>query len=72
MINTNGCVKDGFTGGGGIIRDHIGYCIRVISSSYSPCLIMEVELRAILDGILLARGLGILAIWFVGSIASEG
>jgi ribonuclease HI len=62
-INTDGCVKEGFASGGGIIRDHTGHCIRAFSASYGPCLILEAELRAILDGILLARGLGISAIW---------
>ncbi|XP_022866066.1 uncharacterized protein LOC111385870 [Olea europaea var. sylvestris] len=62
-INTDGCVKDGFVSGGCIIRDHAGYCIRAFSASYGPCFILEAELRAILDGLLLARGLGISAIW---------
>jgi ribonuclease HI len=62
-INTDGCVKDGLASGGGIIRDHAGNCISAFSASYGPCLILEAELRAIHDGILLARDLGLSDIW---------
>jgi ribonuclease HI len=62
-INTDGCVKDGFASGGGIIRDHAGNCITAFSASYGQCLILEAELRAIRDGILLARDLGLSNIW---------
>lgn len=62
-INTYGCIMDGFTSNGGIIRNHTRYCIKAFSSSYGPYLILEAELRAILDVILLSRGLGISAIW---------
>ncbi|XP_022853772.1 uncharacterized protein LOC111375202 [Olea europaea var. sylvestris] len=56
-------IMDGIASGGGIIRDHTGYRIKAFSASYGTCLILEAELRAILDGILLAKGLGISAIW---------
>lgn len=45
-----------------IIRDHTGHCVRAFLASYGPCLILKFELRAILDGILLARGIRLLAI----------
>lgn len=62
-INTDRYIKDGFVSGAGIIRDHIGYCFRAFSAFYGPCLILEAELITILDGILLARGIRLSAIW---------
>lgn len=62
-INTDGCIKDGHASGEGISGDHIGHYIRAFSTSYGPCLILEVELRAILDGILLAEELGLSCFW---------
>jgi ribonuclease HI len=62
-INKDGCVKDGFASGGGIIRDYAGKCIRAFSASYGHCMILEAELRAIRDGILLAKDLGLSDIW---------
>ncbi|KAL2475249.1 Uncharacterized protein Adt_35985 [Abeliophyllum distichum] len=56
-INTDGCVKDGFASGGGIIRDSSGQCIRAFFSFYGDCTILEAELRAILDGSFWLRGL---------------
>ncbi|KAL2453113.1 Uncharacterized protein Adt_49387 [Abeliophyllum distichum] len=53
-INTDGCVKDRFASGGGVIRDSSGQCIRAFFSFYGDCTILEAELRAILDGIILA------------------
>ncbi|KAL2518280.1 Ribonuclease H domain [Abeliophyllum distichum] len=58
-INTDGCVKDGFASGGGIIRDSSGQCIRAFFSFYGDCTILEAELRALLDGIILAQRLGL-------------
>lgn len=43
--------------------DHTRHYIRAFLSSYGLCLILEAELRAILDEILLARGIGLSAIW---------
>ncbi|KAL2497433.1 Uncharacterized protein Adt_22983 [Abeliophyllum distichum] len=62
-INTDGCVKDGVASGGGIIRDSSGQCIRVFFSFYGECTILEAELRAILDGIILAQRLGLSVLW---------
>ncbi|KAL2506336.1 Uncharacterized protein Adt_21957 [Abeliophyllum distichum] len=62
-INTDGCVKDGFASGGGIIRDSSGQCIRAFFSFYGDCTILEAELRAILDGIILAQRLGLSVLW---------
>ncbi|KAL2513416.1 Uncharacterized protein Adt_19016 [Abeliophyllum distichum] len=39
-INTDGCVKDGFASGGGIIRDSSGQCIRAFFSFYGDCTIL--------------------------------
>lgn len=68
-INTNGYVKNGFASGGGINRDHTRNCIRVFSVSYGPCLNLEVKLRAIIYGILLARGVGISTIWVYADLS---
>ncbi|KAL2503813.1 Uncharacterized protein Adt_19434 [Abeliophyllum distichum] len=54
-INTDGCVKDGFASGGGIIRDSSDRCIHAFFSSYGECSIMEVELGAILDGVIIVH-----------------
>ncbi|KAL2512464.1 Uncharacterized protein Adt_18064 [Abeliophyllum distichum] len=54
-INTDGYVKDGFASRGRIIRDSSGQCVRAFFSSYGECSILEVELSAILDGIILAQ-----------------
>ncbi|KAL2531794.1 Uncharacterized protein Adt_05145 [Abeliophyllum distichum] len=62
-INTDGCVKDGFASGGGIIRDSSGQCIRAFFSFYGDCTILEAELRAIRDGIILAQRLGLSVLW---------
>lgn len=62
-INTDGHVKDGIASKRGIIKDHVGDCIKACLASYGPCRILEVELGAILDGILLDRGLDLLGIW---------
>ncbi|KAL2471459.1 Uncharacterized protein Adt_39595 [Abeliophyllum distichum] len=62
-INTDGCVKDGVASGGGIIRDSSGQCIRAFFSFYGDCTILEAELRAILDGIILAQRLGLSVLW---------
>lgn len=45
------------------LGDHKRHYIRAFSSSYGPYMILEIELRAILVGILLARGFGISTIW---------
>ncbi|KAL2526298.1 DUF4283 domain-containing protein [Abeliophyllum distichum] len=58
-INTDGCIRDGFASGGAIIRDHTGHCIRAFSASYRDIFILEAELRAILQGIELARRMGL-------------
>lgn len=63
MINTNGYIKDGFTNGGGIIKDRTEHCIKEFSSSYGLCLILEVELKVIVVGVLHTRGLASLANW---------
>ncbi|KAL2540625.1 RNase H domain-containing protein [Abeliophyllum distichum] len=62
-INTDGCVNDGVASGGGIIRDSSGQCIRAFFSFYGDCTILEAELRAILDGIILAQRLGLSVLW---------
>ncbi|KAL2517310.1 Uncharacterized protein Adt_13557 [Abeliophyllum distichum] len=62
-INTDGCVKDGVASGGGIIIDSSGQCIRAFFSFYGDCTILEAELRAILDGIILAQRLGLSVLW---------
>ncbi|KAL2464856.1 Uncharacterized protein Adt_40707 [Abeliophyllum distichum] len=62
-INTDGYVKDGFTSGGRIIRDSTGQCVRAFYSFYGDCAILEAELRAILDGIILAQRIGLLVLW---------
>ncbi|KAL2464859.1 Uncharacterized protein Adt_40710 [Abeliophyllum distichum] len=62
-INTDGCVKDGFATGGGIIRDSSGQYIRAFFSFYGDCTILEAELRAILDGIIMAQRLGLSVLW---------
>ncbi|KAL2471104.1 Uncharacterized protein Adt_39240 [Abeliophyllum distichum] len=62
-INTDGCVKDRFASGGGIIKDSSGQCIRAFFSFYGDCTILEAELRAILDGIILAQRLGLSVLW---------
>ncbi|KAL2527183.1 Uncharacterized protein Adt_12237 [Abeliophyllum distichum] len=49
--------------GGGIIRDSSGQCIRAFFSFYGDCTILEAELRAILDGIILAQRLGLSVLW---------
>ncbi|KAL2542268.1 Uncharacterized protein Adt_03246 [Abeliophyllum distichum] len=53
-INTDGCVRDGFASGEGIIRDNTGRCIKAFSAGYGDIFILEAELRAILQGIELA------------------
>ncbi|KAL2491819.1 Uncharacterized protein Adt_27447 [Abeliophyllum distichum] len=58
-----GCVKDGVASGGGIIRDSSGQCIRAFFSFYGDCTILEAELRAILDGLILAQRLGLSVLW---------
>lgn len=58
--NIEGWIRDGFTSGGDIVRDHARRCIRAFSSTYGT---LEAKLWAILDGVLLARQLGILGIW---------
>ncbi|KAL2526397.1 Uncharacterized protein Adt_11451 [Abeliophyllum distichum] len=62
-VNTDGCVKDGFASGGEIIRDSSGQCVRAFFSSYGECPILEAELRAILDGIILARRIVLSPLW---------
>ncbi|KAL2486578.1 RNase H domain-containing protein [Abeliophyllum distichum] len=62
-INTDGYVRDGFASGGGVIRDHTGHCIRAFSAGYGDIFILEVELRAILQGIELARRMGLVDLW---------
>ncbi|KAL2465905.1 Uncharacterized protein Adt_41756 [Abeliophyllum distichum] len=62
-INTDGCLKDGVASGGGIIRDSSGQCIRAFFSFYGDCTILEAELRAILDGIIMAQRLGLSVLW---------
>ncbi|KAL2497245.1 Retrovirus-related Pol polyprotein from transposon TNT 1-94 [Abeliophyllum distichum] len=62
-VNTDGCAKDGFASGGGIIRDSLGQCIHAFFSSYGKCSILEVELRAIPDGIILAQRIVISDLW---------
>ncbi|KAL2466229.1 RNase H domain-containing protein [Abeliophyllum distichum] len=47
----------------GIIRDSSGQCIRAFFSFYGNCTILEAELRAILDGIILAQRLGLSVLW---------
>ncbi|KAL2462035.1 Uncharacterized protein Adt_45455 [Abeliophyllum distichum] len=58
-INTNGCIRDGFASGGGVIRDHTGCCIRAFSAGYGDIFILEAELMAILQDIELARRMGL-------------
>ncbi|KAL2512697.1 Uncharacterized protein Adt_18297 [Abeliophyllum distichum] len=62
-INTDGCVKDRFASGGGVIRDHNGRCIRAFSAGYGDIFILEAELRAILQRIELARRMGLVDLW---------
>ncbi|KAL2498957.1 Uncharacterized protein Adt_24507 [Abeliophyllum distichum] len=62
-INTDGCIRDGFASDGGIIRYHTGHCIRAFSASYGDIFILEAELRAILQGIELARRMGLVDLW---------
>ncbi|KAL2498240.1 RNase H domain-containing protein [Abeliophyllum distichum] len=54
-IKTDGYVKDGFASGREIILDSLGQCVLAFFSSYGECLILEAELGAILDGIILAQ-----------------
>lgn len=54
-INIEGWIKDGFTSGGDIVRDHARRCIRAFSSTYGA---LEAKLRAILDGFFLPDNLG--------------
>ncbi|KAL2492118.1 Uncharacterized protein Adt_27746 [Abeliophyllum distichum] len=70
-INTDGCVKDGVASGGGIIRDSSGQCIRAFFSFYGECTILEAELRAILDGIILAQRLGLSVLYPVLWVESD-
>ncbi|KAL2534444.1 Uncharacterized protein Adt_07795 [Abeliophyllum distichum] len=56
-VNTDGCVKDGFASRGWIIRDSSGQCVSAFFSSYGECSILEAELRAIFDGIILVQRL---------------
>ncbi|KAL2505042.1 Uncharacterized protein Adt_20663 [Abeliophyllum distichum] len=62
-INTDGCIRDGFTSGRGVIRDHTRHCIRAFSASYGNIFILEAELRVILQGIELARRMGLVDLW---------
>ncbi|KAL2533869.1 RNase H family protein [Abeliophyllum distichum] len=62
-VNTDGCLKKRFASGWRIIRDSSSQCVRVFLSSYSKCPILEVELRAILDGIILAQRIVLLDLW---------
>lgn len=62
-INTDGCIKNELASRGGIIRDYAGNYIRAFSASYGQCIILEAELRAIRDGILLVRDLDLPDIW---------
>ncbi|KAL2512700.1 RNase H domain-containing protein [Abeliophyllum distichum] len=62
-INTDGCVKDRFTSGGVVIRDHNRRCIRAFSAGYGDIFILEAELRAILQRIELARRMGLVDLW---------
>ncbi|KAL2518747.1 Retrotransposon [Abeliophyllum distichum] len=62
-INTDGCVKDGFASGGRVIRDSSSQCVRAFFSSYGECPILEAELRAIFDGIILAQRLVLSDLW---------
>ncbi|KAL2512503.1 Uncharacterized protein Adt_18103 [Abeliophyllum distichum] len=62
-VNTDGCVKDGFASGGGIIRDSSGQCFCAFFSSYGECPILEAELRAIFDGIILVQRLVLSDLW---------
>ncbi|KAL2512747.1 Uncharacterized protein Adt_18347 [Abeliophyllum distichum] len=62
-VNTDGCVKDGFVSGGGIIKDSSGQCVRAFFSSYGECHILEAELPAIFYGIILAQRLVLSNLW---------
>ncbi|KAL2476811.1 Uncharacterized protein Adt_37547 [Abeliophyllum distichum] len=46
-----------------ILGDSSGQCIRAFFSFYGDCTILEAELRALLDGIILARRLGLSVLW---------
>lgn len=69
-INTNDGVKDGFTSGGGIIRDQTRRCIGAFSSFYGACLILEAKLKAVLGVSLLARGHGISCTWIKANLTA--
>ncbi|KAL2512769.1 RNase H domain-containing protein [Abeliophyllum distichum] len=62
-VNIDGCVKDRFASGGEIINDSSGQCVHVFFSSYGECPILEAELRAILDGIILAQRIVLSDLW---------
>ncbi|KAL2481154.1 Uncharacterized protein Adt_34120 [Abeliophyllum distichum] len=62
-VNIDGCVKDGFASRRGIIRDSSGQCVRAFFSSYGECPILEAELRAIFDGIIIAQRLVLSDLW---------
>ncbi|KAL2492075.1 Uncharacterized protein Adt_27703 [Abeliophyllum distichum] len=66
LVNIDGCVKDEFASGGGIIRDSSVQCARAFFSSfssYSKCPILETELQAILDCIILAQRFVLSDLW---------
>ncbi|KAL2457313.1 RNase H domain-containing protein [Abeliophyllum distichum] len=48
---------------GGVIRFHTGHCIRAFSTGYGEIFILEAELRANLQGIELARRMGLVDLW---------
>ncbi|KAL2497407.1 RNase H domain-containing protein [Abeliophyllum distichum] len=54
-INTDRCVKDGFASRVEIIRDSSGQCVHIFFSSYGECPILQAELWAILDDIIIAQ-----------------
>ncbi|KAL2505093.1 Uncharacterized protein Adt_20714 [Abeliophyllum distichum] len=62
-INTDGCINDGFVSSGSVIRDHTGCCIRAFFAGYGDIFILEAELRVILQGIELARRMGLVDLW---------
>ncbi|KAL2466024.1 Uncharacterized protein Adt_41875 [Abeliophyllum distichum] len=62
-FKTDGCIKNRFASGWGIIRDSSGQCVRAFFSSYGECLILEFELSAILDSIILAQMIVLSDLW---------
>ncbi|KAL2518268.1 Uncharacterized protein Adt_14515 [Abeliophyllum distichum] len=62
-INTDGCVKDVFASGRGVIRNYTWHCIRAFSAGYRDIFILEAELRTILQGIEHVRRMGLVDLW---------